>query len=220
MLKKDLFNFLAELKQNNDRDWFQAHKDRYESDVREPLLQFVRDFEPHLEEISPYFLAIAKKSGGALFRIHRDVRFSKDKSPYKTHAALHFRHECAKDVHAPGFYLHLEPKQCFCGAGIWRPDSASLRKIRDAMVEDPKAWKKATGSVKDLLHGDSLKRAPKGFDPEHPLIEDLRRKDHVVMLDLEPKNLLKQDFLQRYVEHCRRFSPYVEYLCKVLGLDF
>ena len=220
MLKKDMFNFLTDLKDNNTREWFHANKDRYESEVREPLLQFVRDFEPHLENISPYFLAIAKKSGGALFRIHRDVRFSKDKSPYKTNAALHFRHENGKDAHAPGFYLHIDPKECFCGAGIWRPDSASLRKIRESIVENPKAWTKATESVKEILHGDSLKRAPKGFDPEHPLIEDLRRKDHVAMISLQPKDILKKNFLDTYVGHCQRFAPYVKFLCEALGQPF
>ncbi|MCH7945702.1 MAG: TIGR02453 family protein, partial [Armatimonadetes bacterium] len=112
-LKPELLKFLSDLKKNNNRQWFQKNKDRYESDVREPLLKFIEAFEPRLHKISPHFIADARKTGGSLFRIYRDTRFSHDKRPYKTHAGVQFRHERAKDVHAPGFYLHIEPKQVF-----------------------------------------------------------------------------------------------------------
>ena len=102
-----LFDFFRELKANNNREWFQANKERYERQVREPLLQFVEDFGVRLAEISPHYVADARRSSGSLFRINRDVRFSADKSPYKTAAGIQFRHESGKDVHAPGFYLHL-----------------------------------------------------------------------------------------------------------------
>ena len=219
-LDKDLFEFLTDLKANNTREWFKSNQSSYESSVREPLLAFVEGFAPKLEEISPHFLAIARKSGGALFRIHRDVRFSKDKSPYKTNAALHFRHEDGKDVHAPGFYLHLAPEECFCGAGIWRPDSAALLKIRQAIVDRPKAWREVTENQPFELQGDSLKRAPRGFDPEHPLIESLKRKDHVAVVSLTPARVLKKGFLKDYTELCRSFAPYVEFLCSALGVPF
>ena len=98
----ELFTFFRELQQNNNRAWFQANKHRYEQDVREPLLQFITDFGVRLAEISPHYLADARKSGGALFRINRDIRFSPDKTPYKTAAGIQFRHESGKDVHAPG----------------------------------------------------------------------------------------------------------------------
>jgi uncharacterized protein (TIGR02453 family) len=220
VLTNNLFTFLIDLKANNSREWFHQNKDRYEDEVREPLLQFVRDFAPQLEEISPYFMAVAKKSGGALFRIHRDVRFSKDKSPYKTNAGLHFRHEDGKDAHAPGFYLHIDPAECFCGAGLWRPDSASLRLIREAIVEKPEEWERVTAPIRDCLSGDSLKRAPKGFDPEHPLIEDLRRKDHVAMRTLTQNDVLRKNFLKSYVEQCESFAGYVQFLCRALGQPF
>ena len=103
-----LFKFLRELNKNNTREWFQANKDRYETDVRNPMLGFIADFAPYLEGLSPQFVAEPRRSGGSMFRIHRDTRFSKDKSPYKTHAAAQFGHARGKDVHAPGFYLHLE----------------------------------------------------------------------------------------------------------------
>ena len=132
-----LFAFLRELRENNNREWFQANKGRYEADVRDPLLRFIADFALPLHELSTHFVADPRPVGGSLFRIYRDVRFSKDKSPYKTQAAAHFRHERGKDVHAPGFYLHLEPDDVFAGAGIWHPDMKSLTKIRDAIVANP-----------------------------------------------------------------------------------
>lgn len=115
-----LFSFFRDLKKNNDRDWFEANRARYERDVREPLLAFTDAFAEPLYKISPHFRAEPKKVGGSLFRIFRDVRFSKDKSPYKTHAGVHFRHERARDVHAPGFYLAPDFPKAFaetCKAG-------------------------------------------------------------------------------------------------------
>ncbi len=99
----ELLTFLKQLAKNNNREWFQKNKDSYEHDVREPLLKFIEAFGPRLHKISPHFVANPSKVGGSLFRIHRDTRFSRDKSPYKTHVGVQFRHERAKDVHAPGF---------------------------------------------------------------------------------------------------------------------
>ena len=101
-LQPGLLQFLKQLKTNNNREWFQKNKDRYESDVRQPLLKFIEAFGPRLAKISPHFVANPSKVGGSLFRIHRDTRFSHDKGPYKTYAGVQFRHERAKDVHAPG----------------------------------------------------------------------------------------------------------------------
>ncbi|MGI9257968.1 MAG: DUF2461 domain-containing protein, partial [Gammaproteobacteria bacterium] len=118
--------FLTELANNNARDWFNVNKQRYEDHVLEPALTFINAMEPRIEKISPHFLAVAKRTGGSLMRVYRDTRFSKDKTPYKTNIGIQFRHELGKDVHAPGFYLHIQPKNCFLGAGIWRPDSDAL----------------------------------------------------------------------------------------------
>ena len=128
-----LFGFLRELAENNDREWFKAHQDEYEQYVREPALEFITDFAKPLEKISPHFVADSRTVGGSLFRIQRDTRFSKDKTPYKTNVGIQFRHEFGRDVHAPGFYLHLEPDNVFMGAGMWHPDGGSLKRIRDAI---------------------------------------------------------------------------------------
>ncbi|NIW23457.1 MAG: TIGR02453 family protein, partial [Gammaproteobacteria bacterium] len=171
--------FLSELAANNNRDWFQAHKPRYEETIREPALAFIDAVAPGLRRISPHFVASSKRTGGSLMRIYRDTRFSKNKLPYKTNVGIQFRHELGKDVHAPGFYVHIEPGSCFFGAGIWRPDSEALAAIRKRIVESPAAWKRArdakTFTARFTLRGEQLKRIPRGYDANHALAEDLRR---------------------------------------------
>jgi uncharacterized protein (TIGR02453 family) len=220
----ELFKFFRELKANNNRDWFQANKERYEGQVREPLLRFITDFGVRLAEISPHYLADARKSGGSLFRINRDIRFSKDKSPYKTAAGIQFRHESGQDVHAPGFYLHLEPDSIFGGIGIWQPDTQTLNKIRDAIVEEPNRWRQIvsaeTFAARFELSGDSLKRAPKGYDPDHPLIEDLRRKDFIAATSFTEAEACAPDFIDRFAESCRTGAPFVQFLTKAIGLPW
>ena len=222
-IRAELFAFFRELQDNNERAWFEANRQRYEADVREPLLRFVEAFEEPLAEISPHLTAIAKKSGGSLFRIHRDVRFSSDKRPYKSWGALQFRHERARDVHAPGFYLHLAPGDVFAGAGMWHPDRDALTAARERMVEAPGEWRRARSAVEELgwsFEGDSLKRAPRGFDPEHPLIEDIRRKDLIVVKRLSEADVTKVDFLDRYAALCAETSLLMRFLADALGLEF
>ncbi|MEE8523501.1 MAG: DUF2461 domain-containing protein [Thermoanaerobaculia bacterium] len=220
----ELFEFLEELRDNNRRDWFQANKQRYLRDVRDPMLGFISDFGPMLEKISPRFRADPRPAGGSLFRIYRDVRFSKDKSPYKTHVAARFNHERAKDVHAPGFYLHLGPDQVYCAIGIWHPDGPSLKAIRETIAGDGKGWRRILDkpSFGDAFTqgGESLKRGPKGFDPEHPMIGELKRKDYIASIEIKPEAALAPDFLQRYAEACRLGGPYVRYLTRALDLEW
>ena len=219
-----LFTFLRDLKKNNDRDWFKANRPRYEDVVQEPALAFIEDFGPHLHAISPHFRADPRPAGGSLFRIYRDTRFSKDKSPYKTHIGIHFRHELAKSAHAPGFYLHLEPGQTFLGAGIWRPDTEPLAQIRAAIAEDPGRWISATradefADVYDL-GGDSLKRAPAEFDPEHPLIDELKRKDFIAMRSVTDKAACSRGFVEDTAGTFAVAGPLVRFLCDAIGVPF
>ena len=130
-----MLGFLDELAQNNERDWFAENKHRYERLVREPALDFIVAMGPLLDRIAPQFEAVAKKMGGSLMRVFRDTRFGRDKTPYKTNVGIQFRHTQGKDVHAPGYYLHIEPGAHFIGAGMWRPDPDSLAGIRNAIVE-------------------------------------------------------------------------------------
>jgi len=220
----ELFQFFNELKENNNREWFEANKQRYEDDVREPLLNFVTDFGVRLAEISPHYVADARKSGGSLFRIYRDVRFSKDKTPYKTAAGMQFRHESGKDVHAPGFYLHLEPGGVFVGIGIWQPDNQTLGKIRDAIVDHSTRWEAAKTdpafAAMYTLGGESLKRAPKGYDPDHPLVEDLKRKDFIASTQFSEAETCAPDFIDHFAGACRAATPFMEFLTTAVGLPY
>ena len=117
--------FLKELERNNNREWFQANKSRYEDVVLEPALDFITTMGPKLHAISDHFVAIPKRMGGSLMRVYRDTRFGKDKTPYKTNIGIQFRHELGRDVHAPGYYLHIDNTGCFLAAGI--PRTSLLR---------------------------------------------------------------------------------------------
>jgi uncharacterized protein (TIGR02453 family) len=220
----ELFSFLADLSANNDRAWFAANKHRYEEHMLEPALAFINDFAPRLERISAHFLADARPSGGSLFRIYRDTRFAKDKSPYKTNLGIHFRHEAAKDAHAPGYYLHIGPGEVFAGGGIWHPDTAAANRIREAIVAEPDRWKRATRGgafAKRLeLGGDSLKRVPSWADPEHPVADDLKRKDFFGWATLSESAVLAPGFVEEYAGICRSAAPLMQFLCDALELPY
>lgn len=211
------FKFLKQLSRNNNRDWFSANKPRYESAVRDPFLRFIADFAPMLHSISPHLVADPRPSGGSLFRIYRDIRFSKDKSPYKTHAAAHFSHGDT-ETDAPGFYLHVEPSGCFGAAGLWHPDARTLTRVRTAITERPDDWKLVRRKV--TIGGDALTRPPKGFDPGHPFIEDLKRKDFVTSVEFSEEQVCSSKFLVDYFSACKKMSPLVAFLSDALGLEW
>jgi uncharacterized protein (TIGR02453 family) len=219
-----LFAFLRDLERNNDRDWFEANRSRYEKHLLHPAQQFITDFAPRLRHISRHFNADPRPGKGTLFRIYRDVRFAKDKSPYKTWIGIQFRHKEARDAHAPGFYLHLQPGQIMAGAGMWHPDTSTTNRIRDAIVEDSVGWKRTTRGKRFRdrfeLGGDSLKRPPRGYDPEHPLIDDLKRKDFFGLSMLTQKAATSADFLDRYEQLCRAGGPLIRFLCKAVGVEY
>jgi uncharacterized protein (TIGR02453 family) len=219
-----LFTFLKDLDANNEREWFHEHKDRYLNSVQEPAMEFIIDFKPKLQQISPHFTAEAKTVGGSLFRIQRDTRFSKDKTPYKPNTGMQFRHESAKDAHAPGLYLHLQPGECFAGVGLWRPETKVAYQIREHISEHPKEWKKATQGKRftDVweLGGESLKRPPKGFDEDHPLIEDLKRKDFIASTRLTQKQITSEGFIDEYTKLNKRAAPFMEFLCNAVGVPY
>jgi uncharacterized protein (TIGR02453 family) len=219
-----LFEFLADLAANNDRTWFQANRDRYVEHVQEPALSFIADFAPRLAVISPHFRADARVQGGSLFRIYRDTRFGADKTPYKTNTGVHFRHQRSKDAHAPGYYLHLEPGECFMGVGMWRPETGVAYRIRERIAEDPAGWKRAAhgNDFTDLylLRGDSLARPPRGFDADHPLIDDLKRKDFIAVTPLTPEQVTTPGFIDEFEANCRQATPYMAFLCQAVGVEF
>jgi uncharacterized protein (TIGR02453 family) len=210
----ELFTFLRELAANNDREWFTANKARYAAEVQEPALAFVEDVGLRLPaEVSRHFVATPR----SVFRIYRDVRFSKDKSPYKTHTGIQFRHERARDAHAPGFYLHLEPGTVFMACGTWHPDRDTLHAIRTAIAARPARWQAIVEEPSFREHfrlsGDTLKRPPAGFDPEHPLIDELKRKDFVAVTDLSEAEATSGGFLDRFLELCAASEGFMRFLC-------
>jgi len=217
------FAFLRELAQHNDRQWFAENKQRYLDDVRDPLLQFIAEFGPRLKKISRHMVADPSPAGGSLFRIYRDTRFSHDKRPYKTHAAMTFRHAAGRDVHGPVFYLHLEPGMAFMGAGMWRPDSEVLTKIRDAIVQDPQGWKSVRQHRAfrlDDRDDEALKRVPRGYDPNHPFAVDLRRKSVIASTTFRQSEACAPSFPAAFAEACRQKAPLMEFLTRVVGLPW
>jgi uncharacterized protein (TIGR02453 family) len=220
----ELLAFLTELRQHNDRAWFEANRARYERHVREPALDFITAMGPRLGAISPALTADARKVGGSLMRIHRDVRFSKDPTPYKTNLGIQFRHVAGKDVHAPGLYFHVDPDEAFVAAGMWRPDAGPLRQIRDAIVAQPQKWVAARDDAGFVarwrLGGESLKRAPRDFDPAHPLIGDVKRIDYIAMHDLTDDDILRPDLADRLAADFGLATPLMRFLSAAVGLTY
>ena len=225
MFDKNFLKFFRQLAKNNNRDWFNAHKEEYREIVVQPLSVFIADMAPRLHKISPHFNANPKPNGGSMFRIYRDVRFSKDKSPYKLHAACHFRHKLGRDAHAPGFYVHIAPKEVFFGGGIWVPPNPALARIRDTIVENPQEWKriKSNRAIRETcggIRGDGLKRPPRGYDPEHPHLEDLKRKSFFAMRHEKPAIIHQEDFIDEVERTFKAAKPLMKYLCFALDVPF
>lgn len=220
----DLFRFFEDLAANNNREWFNANKPRYQASVVEPMGDYIRAMAPCLQRISPHYRADPKPHGGSMFRIYRDTRFSKDKTPYKTHAACHFRHLAHADAHAPGFYLHLEPGRVSFGGGIWRPSSKHLGLIREFIADNPSAWGKLldTGTVRKLggIQGDQLQRPPRGYDADARHIEDLKRKSFYLMADADAELALTPEFLGETVKVFRTAAKLNHFICDALELPF
>lgn len=219
-----MLHFLEELSHHNHKKWFDANKERYEREVRGPALDFITAMQKPLAKISPHFLATPKKVGGSLMRPYRDVRFSKDKTPYKTNVGIQFRHEAGKDVHAPGFYFHIDTEQVFLGAGMWHPASDALGAIRKAIDEDPKGWKRAKSGKAFRDHyelaGESLIRPPRGYDAEHPHIEDLKRKDYIGVCNLDHDELFDPAIVKNVAARFRAASGYMRFLCEAVRVEF
>ena len=221
---KTCLPFLKKLARNNNREWFNEHKQKYEASVREPALSFIEAMQPELEKISPHFRAIPKKVGGSLMRVYRDTRFSKDKTPYKTNIGIQFRHALGKDVHAPGYYVHVAADGCFMGVGLWRPESKVLNQIREFIADNPNAWKQATqnrvfkGAYE--LRGESLIRPPRGYQADHPLIEDLKRKDFIAFAEFDVADLGSKTFTKQAAKTFAKATPFMSYLCMAVDANF
>ncbi len=222
--KPTFFRFFREIKKNNNREWFLENKSRYQQDVVAPMLAFITAMQAPLTTIAPRYRAISKQMGGSMFRIYRDARFSKNKQPYKEHAAFHFRHELGKDAHAPGYYLHLETNKIIFGAGIWLPPPKHLAAIRETIMDSPAAWAqvKADPRIEKYggVQGAGLKTAPRGIAKDHPQIADLRRKSFFLMQEVKPAIAQNADFVDLVASAYKDCEPLMEFICHSLEIPF
>jgi uncharacterized protein (TIGR02453 family) len=220
----DTLVFLEDLSVNNSREWFAAHKDRYEESFLAPSLALIDSLKQPLEKVAPILRVEAKKMGGSLMRIYKDTRFSKDKTPYKTNIGIQFRHQAGKDVHSPGIYIHIATDECFVGAGMWKPASEPLAKIRGKIVESPESWRKARDNRRFAelysLYDDRLKSAPRGFSKDHPHIEDLRLRSFIGGAPLTRSQVQSSQLVDLIVERVRAARPLMTFLCEALGLPY
>ncbi len=218
------FRFLRALDRNNSREWFHANRNDYERHVREPFLQLIGDLQTPLQKISPHYLADTRKTGGSLFRIFRDTRFSNNKLPYKPWQGARFPHERHREIQAPVFYMHVQPGNCFAGGGMWHPEPDALKNIRGFLVDNPVAWKRATRSKPFREHlqlgGESLLRPPRGYDSSHALIDDLKRKDFVASASFSEDLACSEQLMTWIVATFKQVAPLVDYLCAAQDLEF
>jgi uncharacterized protein (TIGR02453 family) len=220
----ETLDFLFDLAQNNTRVWFTENKHRYENFVVEPALDFIATMGERMPKLSEHITCIPRRQGGSLFRIYRDVRFARDKRPYKTNIGIHFRHEQARNAHTPGYYLHIGVDGCFLGGGIWRPDGPALQRIRTRIVEKPEEWKKILRGRKFRnnfeLGGESLKRPPKGFPPDHESLEYLKRKDFIAISNFDHDLVLDADIVDYALEMYEATQLFMRFLCDSQELQF
>jgi uncharacterized protein (TIGR02453 family) len=224
MFTKATFKFLDELAANNNRAWFEENKPRYESLVREPALDFIEAMDTPLKAFAPNFRAEPRKMGGSLMRVFRDTRFSRDKTPYKTNIGIQFRHAMGKDIHAPGFYVHIATDECFFAVGCWHPEADALGKIRDLIAQKPEKWFAARDDKKFNaqweLWGDSLTRPPRGYDANHAAIADLKRKDFVALAPLSRTEVAGAGLVKLAGKRFAETTPFMKFLCEALGVSY
>ncbi|HEX9709799.1 MAG TPA: DUF2461 domain-containing protein [Candidatus Thermoplasmatota archaeon] len=215
---RDYLGFLKELERNNNREWFNGNKRRFEDDVQASSVRFVSDAAVQLRKISPTVVAVPKPFGGSVMRIYRDTRFSKDKRPYNTHVGIHFWHADSGNGKQsyPGYFLHVEPGETRVYAGVWRPEGAALKGVRDRIATRPAEWKKAVNPVEFMI-GEALKRPPPGYDASHPLIEDIKRKDFVGGIRFSDRQVSSAAFISDFVGACRSLAPFNAFLGKAIG---
>jgi uncharacterized protein (TIGR02453 family) len=224
MFSSETLGFLDELAANNNRAWFGANKSRYEAMVRNPALDFIAAMGPLLAGFAPHFRAEPRKVGGSLMRVFRDTRFSRDKAPYKTNIGIQFRHLLGKDVHAPGFYLHVSTDECFLGAGCWHPEADALGQIRDLVAEKPARWFASCADRTFRRHwtlaGESLLRAPRGYAADHPALEDLKRKDFIALAPLSFDDVVSPGLPKLAAGRFAGAAPLMRFLCEALHVPY
>ncbi len=217
-IPSSVFQFLQDITKNNNRDWFTEHKPKYQ-EAHESLVKFADEIIHGMNQTDTIETPSGKK---AIFRIYKDVRFSKDKSPYKTHFGGHLSR--ATKLLRGGYYFHIEPENCFVGGGFWNPSSEDLKQIREQIAADPKPlldiihsadFKKHFGT----LEGEKLKTAPKGFDKNHPAIELLNYKQFLLSKSFTDKEAQAENYAQKIIETFQAMRPFFDYMSEILTTD-
>jgi uncharacterized protein (TIGR02453 family) len=216
---KDGIKFLTQLKRNNDRTWFENHKEEYEQHVKAPMQSFVVALKPHFARFAPEFDLNPKRS---IFRIYRDIRFSQDKTPYKTNIAAHFvLRGMPKGFIGSGYYIQIEPGEFFAGGGIYMPDSAQLKNIRKAIAAHGKEFLSILNDKRFQKRfapfgWTKLQRVPKGYREDHPMAEWLKYKQFFVGVSLPESACFHESLVENVAGICEDASPLVRFLNKSL----
>ncbi len=219
------FRFLRGLARHNEREWFQAHKAEYDAHVREPFQRLLTDLQPGLLAVSGHYRSEPKGNGGSLFRIHRDTRFSNDKTPYKNWQGARLFHARNRQVEAPAFYLHLQPGNCFVAAGVWHPQPETLRRLRHFIVDNPAGWKSAAHATAfrrryELDDDEMLTRMPRGFPADFEFADDLRRRNFAAFRAIDDATMTGPRLRKTLEGDLAGLAPFVDYLCAALDLEF
>jgi uncharacterized protein (TIGR02453 family) len=210
---KEGMSFLRRLKKNNERDWFFPRKDEYETLVKVPMSELIEELGTRFRQSAPDL----RFSPKGIYRIYRDVRFLKDKTPYKTHIAASFDFSSVKGGSAPGFFLSVSPAEVYFGGGLYMPDARQLNRLRWAIDQKPDGlldilatpkFKRTYGELK----GEKLKRAPKGYLPDHDQIELLKHKQFYAFKELEPAAALKAGFAKTIGDGIQDMLPLMRWL--------
>lgn len=214
-ISKSTFTFLQNLAKNNDREWFAKHKDQY-TVAHENMIEFAEDVLSKMNAFDQIQTPSGKK---ALKRIYRDVRFSKNKAPYKQHFGIMYARATA--ARRGGYYIHIQPGESFLGGGFWGPEKDDLLLIRKHIAEDDSYLRKVLESNKFKKHfgqmqGEQLKSAPKGFDKEHPAIDLLRYKSFLCMERFTDEEVLSADFSQKVETTFQAMQPFLEVMTEML----
>ena len=208
-----IISFLKDLKANNNRKWFDANKDRYIK-ANEHFLQLVKQAIDGIGQFDPDIVHLDPKK--CTYRIYRDIRFSKDKTPYKTHFGAEMAPEGRRSGLA-GYYFHIQPGESMIAGGVWHPSKENLSKIRqeiDYNSRDLNAILESSGfkRVYGSMHGDKLKKAPKGYDPDHEDIEFLKHKDFLAYTILDDKVVKSDDYMEIVIKNFKILKPFNDFL--------
>jgi uncharacterized protein (TIGR02453 family) len=219
------FRFLRALARHNTKEWFAAHRTQYEDHVRQPFLRLLNDLQPDLAGVSAHFRSDPRSVGGSLFRIHRDARFSNDKSPYKSWQGARLYHERRKQVPAPSFYIHLQPGECFVGSGLWHPEPDTQRRVRQFIFDNPGSWKAAAHAPAfrrrfEFEASEVLVRPPRGFPADFEFIDDLKHRNFVFWRAIDDAAMTGPRLRQALARDLAALAPFTDYLCAALDLEF